>query len=147
MRQTIDMFSKLAGRLKLLFALLALFTSGALASITVTSWYYDRVISQIHGSYGGRIGALNKDIRRGQKELDAEREVTRKQLEALTGDVGRLLGIADQVSNTAKQAAHTARNAATTAQGAAANAAKATITVTEVVPEPEPTRPAPRIEH
>lgn len=141
MKQTIEGLKVWATRLKLVTALGALFMSGALFSLTVCAWYYDRVISQIHGSYGGRIAAHNKDMRRVQKELDAEREVTRKQLEALTGDMGRLLGIADQVSNTAKQAAHTARNAATTAQGAAANAAKATITVTEIAPEPSKPKP------
>lgn len=82
--------------------------SGALFSLTVCAWYYDRVISQIHGSYGGRIAAHNKEVRRLQKELDVEREITRKQLEALTIDMRLLLGIANQISNTAKPRTPTA---------------------------------------
>lgn len=154
MKQTIEGLKVWANRLKLVTALGALFMSGALFSITLTVWYYDRVISQIHGSYGGRIAAHNKDMRRVQKELDTEREITRIQLEEqaadidkISDDIARLLVFAHEVSGTARQAAATAKSAATTAQGAAANAAKAQIRVTEIPPEPEPSLPEPRIEH
>lgn len=142
MRQTIEGLRKMAERLKLLTALGALFMSGALIAIALTGWYYDRVISQIHGSYGGRIAAHNKDMRRVVKELDAEREVTRSQLEEqardidkLSDDMARLITMIEQTSKTAAQAASTARQAANTAQGAAANAAKSRIRVTEVPPK------------
>lgn len=164
MRQTIERLKNLAERLKLLSALAALFLSGALLTMGVSAAYYDRVISKIHGSYGGRIAALNADIRRLQKEVDHERGVNRDTLhdqasqlreqavdiDKLSDDVGRLIHMIEETATTAAKAASTARSAATTAQGAAANAAKSTIRVTEIPPEPEPverTMPKPRIEH
>lgn len=154
MKQTIEGLKVWANRLKLVTALGALFMSGALFSLTVCAWYYDRVISTIHGSYGGRIAAYNADIRRLQKEVDHERDVTRVQLgeqaadiDKLSDDVARLVGLLQETSRTAAQAASTARSAANTAQGAAANAAQSVIRVRELEPEPEPPRPAPRIEH
>lgn len=156
MKQTIEELKAWANRLKLVTALGALFMSGALFSLTVCVWYYDRVISKIHGSYGGRIAAYNADIRRLQKEVDHERDVTRVQLgeqaadiDKLSGDVARLVSTLEETSRTAAQAASTARSAATTAQGAAANAAQSVIRRKEVEPAPrrEPSRPKPRIEH
>lgn len=141
MRQTISALKEFAGRVKLLSMLAALFMAGSLSSITATVWYYDRVISKVHGSYGGRIAAYNADIRRLKKEADHERDITRKQLYSLArhldsqtmdvdkiaDDVGRLLEMAQTASETAQKAATTARSAATTASAAAKNAANANI--------------------
>lgn len=139
MRQTIEGFRRLANRFKLPAALLSLFMSGALISITLCAWYYDRVISAVHGSYGGRIRAYNADIRRLQREVDAERTVTRLQLQAqaedidkMADDVGRLTVMLEQAAETAQKAASTANSAATTAKGAAKNAAQAGIRKREV---------------
>lgn len=93
MKQTIDNLKSLANRLKLVSMLAALFMSGALLSITVCSWYYDRMISKIHGSYGGRIGAYNKEIRRLKRQLDHEQAITRDQLDKLAADMAALLRI------------------------------------------------------
>lgn len=154
MKRTFEALMNLANRLKLISALLALFLSGALISMTLSVWYYDRVISKVHGSYGGRIASFNAEIRRLNKQVDHEQNITRNQLKELGGvlmiqakeldkisdDVARLLHLAEDAAKTAARAANTAKTAATTAEGAAANAAKSTIRVTEVPAEPDPVR-------
>lgn len=131
MKETLSRLQEFAGRLRLQAFIALLLLSGACAGITVSVAYFDRAISSIHGSYGGRIRALNADIRDLKKKLELEQTVTRRQLDDIAGDVKALLALAASASQTAQEAATRAAQAAITAQGAAANAAKANIRVTE----------------
>lgn len=121
----INSIKRFAERMKLVTALAALFLSGALIAIGSSVAYYDRVISSIHGSYGGRIAGLNRDVRMAQRETKEEREVTRQQLNNLMAAQERIIEMLENASKTAEQAAATAK-------GAAINAAQSAIRVREI---------------
>lgn len=142
MKQTIRLFTVLVERLKLTFALLALWLAGALAALTVSTWYYTNAIDKMQESYTQRILAYDRQVTRLQHDIDLSRGVNSMKLD-------NILDKLEKTSVKLGRTTSTANLAARTAKEAAKNAAQANITVTEYQPAIEPPEPPafpPRIE-
>ncbi|WP_394065435.1 hypothetical protein [Alcaligenes sp. WGS1538] len=123
MREGLLGLKRIANRFKLVFAIAALFMSGLLLGIGAQEWRHQQDIGRLHDMYERRIAGL-------ESALQAERNITRGQLDGQAGTIGRiaadmekLLEIAEKSVKTATRAATTARTAANTAKGAAQSAA------------------------
>ena len=131
-----------ASRFKLISALLALFTSGALVAIGLTAWHYDSSLARQQQAYEGQIQRLQGENRERMEALGHQIAEVATNMDSVSDAVGELLQIAKTATEAAQSAASTAQRAATTAQGAARNAASANIRIREV---DGPSRPlAPR---
>lgn len=123
MRKTWDRFKRLADRCRIVFAIMGIALASSLLTFGAASWYMDKTLK-------AQTARSDEEIDWLKGELSYERDITRKTLGELTGQVEYVISRLGPMTNTLESAAGTAKSASTTAGRAAA-------TIQELVTSPE----------
>lgn len=124
MRRTLTELYNFFGKYRPLVGLLIIFLAGALCSLSVSVWYFNKQLDN-------QQRTSNRIITRLTKDVDLERKVNRATLDRLVERTDKLTDDVGRIASAVGKAANTANQAATNAKAAAASAAKARIRVTE----------------